>query len=148
MAATSAASAAATTAATVAVATNVATPTPLSANAGYLGISGENVQACGISILQVKPGTPAETAKLQIGDVIVAIDNTPITSVNDLRTRIQNHKAGDSVVLTYQRSSQNLTVTVTLSAVPPTTSATQVATAASTAAALPAVTLATAAATK
>ncbi len=120
-AASTAATSAATTAATAPV-----NPTP-----GYLGIAAQQVQNCGAQILDVRPGSAAETAKLQIGDVVVAVDGQAITSLDQFRMIIQNHKPNDKITITYQRGGQQADTTATLGAVPADTTATQAATAAS-----------------
>ena len=120
-AASTAATSAATTAATAPV-----NPTP-----GYLGIAAQQVQNCGAQILDVRPGSAAEAAKLQIGDVVVAVNGQPITSLDQFRTIVQNHKPGDTITITYQRGGQQADATATLGSVPADTTATQAATAAS-----------------
>lgn len=127
--ATVAVTAAATSAATTA-ATAVATP---SATSGYLGIAAEQVQSCGARISEVRPSTPAATAKLATGDVIVAVNGKPISGLDDLRAQVWAHKKGDTLTLTYQRDGKQADVTVTLDAIPPDTTATLQATAAATA---------------
>ncbi|MHB8626845.1 MAG: S1C family serine protease [Aggregatilineales bacterium] len=123
--ATSAATAVATTAATAA-ATAPANPNP-----GYLGIAAQQVQNCGAQILDVRPDSAAATAKLQIGDVVVAVNGQAITSLDQFRMIVQNHKPGDTITITYQRSGKQSDTTATLGAVPANTTATQASTAAS-----------------
>ncbi len=59
-------------------------------------------------------GDPARSAGIQVGDVIVAVDGTEISSADDLVATISNHKPGDRVTLTVVRGSQQLQVPVTL----------------------------------
>ena len=55
---------------------------------------------------------PAERAGVQAGDVIVAVNNTPVKSVDELRTAIE--KAGKTVALLIQRNDARIFIPVTL----------------------------------
>ena len=68
----------------------------------------------GIPILEVKPGTPAADAGLrglrqteggivEIGDIIVAIENVPIENEGDLFRSIESFEPGDVVSVTVDR---------------------------------------------
>jgi S1-C subfamily serine protease len=59
-------------------------------------------------------GDPARSAGLQVGDVIVAVDGSQISSSDDLVATISNHKPGDKVTLTVDRGTQQIEVPVTL----------------------------------
>ena len=137
-AATTAATAAATapvSAAGTAAPTNTLPPTATAnPNAAYLGIAAQQVQSCGAQVLDVRPGTGAEAAKLQVGDIVVAVDGTAISSLDQFRLIVQGHKPGDKITITYQRGGVQAAAVVTLGTVPPDTIATAAATAASTAA--------------
>ena len=64
-------------------------------------------------------GTPAASAGLVAGDVIVSVDGTAVTGASQLGTLIQSHRAGDTVRIGYvDASGQHDTVTVTLIAGP------------------------------
>jgi serine protease Do len=54
----------------------------------------------------------AERAGVQAGDVIVAVNNTPVKSVDELRNLID--KAGKSVALLVQRNDARIFIPVTL----------------------------------
>jgi serine protease Do len=71
-------------------------------------------QSSGVLIAQVAQGSPAETAGLQQGDIIVQADGKAVTSTADLFAIDQNKKPGDQVQLTVDRGGQVGTVTVTL----------------------------------
>jgi serine protease Do len=55
---------------------------------------------------------PAERAGVQAGDVIVAVNNTPVKSVDELRTAVE--KAGKTVALLIQRNDARIFVPVML----------------------------------
>ncbi|MGH9302125.1 MAG: S1C family serine protease [Acidimicrobiales bacterium] len=72
----------------------------------------------GAVVASVTPGSPANNANLRSGDVITAVDGTPITSAPDLVKAIGGHKPGDKVTLTINRTGQDISQPVTLGSVP------------------------------
>jgi S1-C subfamily serine protease len=61
---------------------------------------------------------PAATAGLKVGDVIVQIDNTPVTNVQTLGDALLSKSPGDTVAVKIYRGSQQMTVNVTLGELP------------------------------
>jgi predicted metalloprotease with PDZ domain len=121
---TAAPTAAATTTITP-TATPTIPPTPTqNPDAGFLGITALQVQKCGARIEAIKQGSPAEDARLQVGDVVVAINGKVITGLADLRNAVVNSKKGDKLVLTIQRRQTQVDITVTLGEIPRGTTAT------------------------
>ena len=80
----------------------------------YLGVSTQTVDGSGATVVDVGPGTPAAGAGIQVGDVIVALDNQPIGDPEGLATAIGNHKPGDRVTVTYQRGGARRTAQIIL----------------------------------
>jgi S1-C subfamily serine protease len=72
----------------------------------------------GVVVGQVAPGSPAETAGLQPGDVITAVDGKPLDSESSLAEQLSQHKPGDMVTLTVVRKGQSQSVPVTLGTAP------------------------------
>jgi len=82
----------------------------------------------GVVILNVSPGSAAAVAGLKgakisrnngsitPGDIIVALDNQPIDSVEELLSRMDKYKVGDTVQVTILRKDNKITVPVTLQA--------------------------------
>jgi len=68
----------------------------------------------GVLAMQIIPESPAERAELQSGDVIVAIGDKQVDSMEDLQREIRTRKAGDSVSLVIVRRSKEGRVKVTL----------------------------------
>lgn len=57
----------------------------------------------GLYVQSLSSGGPAETAGVEVGDYIIAIDDTRVTSTEDLTSVIDEHEAGDVVTLTVVR---------------------------------------------
>jgi S1-C subfamily serine protease len=68
----------------------------------------------GAVIQDVTPGSGADTAGLQSGDVIVKFGNDDIASADDLSASVRKHQPGDKVDVTFMRGSQRMTASVTL----------------------------------
>lgn len=60
----------------------------------------------------VKPGSPAEQANLQRGDVILSFNEVPILTVQDVLDRIENLSIGDKFRLKIWRKGQKLKLTL------------------------------------
>lgn len=71
-------------------------------------------QERGALITQVVPGSPAEAAGLQPGDLILSVDGEELDEGTNLTTLIQARKPGDTVTLSLRRSDQAETVQVSL----------------------------------
>ena len=68
----------------------------------------------GALIVSVVPNGPAATAGLQAGDVIVQVDNKPVTDVQSLADALLSKNPGDTVAVTVYRGNQQMTVNVKL----------------------------------
>ena len=67
----------------------------------------------GTILTDVASGGPADTAGLQVGDIIVDIDDSPVTSSTSLVVALRSRDVGDSVTVTYIREgAQRLTTTI------------------------------------
>ncbi len=53
---------------------------------------------------------PASTAGLRVGDVIIQLDNTPVTYVQSLGDALLSKSPGDTVAVKIYRGSQQITV--------------------------------------
>jgi S1-C subfamily serine protease len=76
--------------------------------------NGTGFNGPGVYVKSISPGTPAAKAGFAAGDILVAIDGTPIDNGRTLGGLIQPHKVGDSIVCTVHRGSQTLTLNATL----------------------------------
>jgi len=57
-----------------------------------------NVEDLAVTI--VTPGGPAEAATIQVGDVITAVDGTPVTTPGEIKAAVQAHHPGETATLT------------------------------------------------
>ncbi len=87
----------------------------------YLGVtltdgSGSDGSATvtGAKIESVVSGTPAASAGLKAGDLVVAIDNLPVESADSLIGSVRAHSVGDTVDLTVLRGGNKVTIKATL----------------------------------
>ena len=88
---------------------------------GRIGISVQEVapsadgkRSEGAVIAEVSSGSPAETAGLRKGDIVLMADDRPISSATQLRNRIGLARVGERVKLTIERSGnvQNVAVAI------------------------------------
>ncbi len=79
------------------------------ATAGQLGQSGK------VTINAITADSPAQLAGMQAGDVLLAVDSTPVTKEADVADALTiGHKPGDEVELSILRDGQPLTLQATL----------------------------------
>src|SRR3954468_21971278 len=90
-------------------------------NRAYLGVTnGTAGDQSGAVVSGTVADGPAAKAGVQAGDKIVAIDNRPITSSDDVSAAVAAHKPGDQAKLTVVRNGDRRTLTVTLGTRPET----------------------------
>lgn len=88
-----------------------------------LGVSGEEITDVvaryynlpqGIVVRFIDPKSGAEKAGIKLGDIITAIDDKPVQTMNELNTVKESHKAGEKVKLTVYREGKNIDIDVEL----------------------------------
>ncbi len=81
----------------------------------YLGVRSQDVEIgqAGALILEVVPGTAAAQAGLEVGDVVVSLDNVPIRGAGDLAAQVRAHRPEDTVDLVVLREGEEMTLQVT-----------------------------------
>jgi S1-C subfamily serine protease len=90
---------------------------------GYLGVAGQDVpllrrvtrfhrlaQAAGVLVISVEPASPAAAAGLREGDILVSLDATPVTSVDDLHRVLTESRIGTPATLGVLRGTERLDV--------------------------------------
>src|SRR5581483_3390434 len=68
----------------------------------------------GAVVAAVTPGSGADGAGLQQGDVITRIDGKDVASADDVSTAVSDHKPGDRIEITVDRGGSTRTVTATI----------------------------------
>ncbi len=92
---------------------------------GFLGVSsmpvpiperqrGGRSQGFGLLISQVSQNSPADTAGLLVGDLLVSFDGESIENAEDLVTRLRGNRIGKSVSVTVLRGASPVDVSVTV----------------------------------
>ncbi len=85
----------------------------------WLGISFTGAMGQPLEVTAVYPGTGAARAGITVGDVIVAIDDAPLMSDDDLRYRVRNHALGERARVDVAREGRVLRLSARLGAMPP-----------------------------
>ena len=72
----------------------------------------------GVYVFQLTLNGPSGKAGLQRGDIILKLDGQETNSVQDLRSKIADHKVGDTVKVTFDRNGKQKNVEVVLEEMP------------------------------
>jgi membrane-associated protease RseP (regulator of RpoE activity) len=72
----------------------------------FLGVATQDATGTtpGAQIATVATGSPADQAGLKAGDIVTAVDGSPVTSAAQLAQQIRAHQVGDQVTITYTRA--------------------------------------------
>jgi putative serine protease PepD len=87
---------------------------------GWLGVQTTDPDdgSRGALIVAVVNGQPADAAGLREGDLITAVDGTPVTGASDLGGLVRDHRPGQRSSITVTRNGQSRTFEVTFGAKP------------------------------
>jgi putative serine protease PepD len=95
-----------------------------SATRAFLGVSartaanGQNGEVgTGAEIVSVEPNSAAADAGLQVGDVVTAVGDRPVTTSTELTAAVRSHAPGEKVDLTVRRGGQTQTAQLTLGSI-------------------------------
>jgi membrane-associated protease RseP (regulator of RpoE activity) len=84
-------------------------------SAAFLGVGVDDSDSpAGALVVEVAPGSPAEDAGVQEGDVIVALDGDAVDNAEALGDLIAERESGDVVTLTVDRDGVQTTLQPTL----------------------------------
>ncbi len=67
----------------------------------------------------VRPGSPADTNDLAVGDVITAVDQRPTANADALVAAVRSRRAGSHLTLSVQRGQRSFERVVVLESMPP-----------------------------
>ena len=96
-------------------------------NKAYLGVTAATMNAQmaqqtglteGVYVYSVEEGSAADKAGIQPGDVITKVDDTTVTSMEDLSAAKKGYTAGDTATFTIYRQGDTLTVELTFGSEP------------------------------
>jgi S1-C subfamily serine protease len=92
---------------------------------GYLGLGGQNVpihrrisrfyqwtDEKGILVIAVERNSPAERAGVQVGDILIAFDQQPVPTVDDLHKQLIDKTIGAPVTLTILRGHDKIELSI------------------------------------
>jgi putative serine protease PepD len=92
-----------------------------SATRAFLGVSARTASddqngnvGTGAEIVSVEPDSAAAKAGLQVGDVVTAVGDRPVTTSTELTAAVRSQDPGETVALTVRRGEQTRTAEVTL----------------------------------
>ena len=85
---------------------------------GFLGISGQDptIGRAGALVIEVVNGSPADQSGLQEGDLIIAVDGSPVLGMSELAARIRLTSPGTMVAIDIVRSGEEIVLNVVLGA--------------------------------
>jgi S1-C subfamily serine protease len=92
----------------------------------YIGVGGQNVPlhrrlvrffqlplSSGVLVISVAPGSPAESAGLREGDVLIEFDGHPVPSIDALHKLLNGQQAGRQCSMVVVRGTERLTLEIT-----------------------------------
>ncbi|MCG8710374.1 outer membrane-stress sensor serine endopeptidase DegS [Brenneria sp. 4F2] len=96
---------------------------------GYIGVNGiqmENIDKkgmvqgrfIGILVKTVDPGGPADTAGIQVNDILLSVDNKPTRSVIETMDQVAELHPGTVIPVTIERDKKSLTLNMTIQEFP------------------------------
>jgi len=77
----------------------------------YLGIEFEQAEANLVRVRRISANSPAERARLDVGDILVAMNDERLAFEN-FRSRLHSHTIGETIKLTVMRGQRLLTTTI------------------------------------
>ena len=85
---------------------------------GFLGISGQDptIGRAGALVIEVVNGSPADQSGLQEGDLIIAVDGSPVLGMSELAARIRLTSPGTMVAIDIVRNGEEIGLNVVLGA--------------------------------
>jgi putative serine protease PepD len=80
----------------------------------YVGVELNGGSTGGARVGSIQPASPAQSAGVQPGDVVTAINGKPVTTTEQFIATIDGYSPGDTVTLTVTRNGQSHNVKLTL----------------------------------
>jgi S1-C subfamily serine protease len=68
-----------------------------------LSVGNATDQKSGVLVLEIQPGSPADRASLRLTDIVAAIDEKPVTTVQDILAALNDLRPGQAIDITFLR---------------------------------------------
>ena len=81
---------------------------------GYLGVTAVDAEPTGVRVTSVAEGSPAQSAGIQVGDVIAAIDGDEVTDFDHMAGHIERLRPDSQVALKIKREGEDQVLQVKL----------------------------------
>lgn len=93
---------------------------PPANQSAYLGLKVDDRQDLGrgVRIAEVTPGSPASTAGLLPGDLVIGVDGKPVRLMADMADALSRKRPGDKVAITVNRNGAEQAIEATLGVKP------------------------------
>ncbi|MBV9156680.1 MAG: PDZ domain-containing protein [Acidobacteriaceae bacterium] len=66
-------------------------------------------------LLSIEPGSPADQAGLQLGDILVSLDGKPVGDIDDLQTALRGDAVGRTVKAVLIRGGEMIEAQIAIS---------------------------------
>ena len=84
----------------------------------FLGVTAQPAPNHHVRVGKLVPGSAAASSELMVGDILIAINGTPIESVSAFVAGMKSFKTGDRIVCNVQRGAKEMDIEVTLGETP------------------------------
>lgn len=81
---------------------------------GYAGLQGTDHELAGVVITGVENRSPASRAGIQVSDILMSVDGTPITSAIEVRTLVTNTLPGTTLDFEVKRRGETIVLPVVI----------------------------------
>ncbi len=68
----------------------------------------------GVIVLSVEPGSPADKAGLLVGDVLIALDDTPVADTSDVQAALIPERIGQALKASIIRGGETIDISITI----------------------------------
>ncbi len=79
-----------------------------------ISVGNSSDQKSGVLVLEVQPGSPADRASLRLMDIVAAVGERSVGTVQDILTVLEDRRAGQTVDITFLREGRVRRTTVVL----------------------------------
>src|SRR5262249_19860775 len=84
----------------------------------FLGVSAEPAPNSRVRVTKIIPNSSAARSDLAVGDILLALNGTPLRSVDTFLAGLKPFKSGDHLIYRVRRGGQDMDIPVTLGEFP------------------------------